>query len=95
MEDILKEWTDVENEDTLTVQMFQSVFLDERGQYVLARILERLKFLEHCENEQDMALRNFATELLTIVYWDNEARKPDTGKIMRFIKRIFRRTRRC
>jgi len=72
---------------------FKAVFLTEQGQWVFARILEKLKFLEPCENERDMALNNFAKDLVATVFWNKKKQQADTRKIFGFIKKMLRRTR--
>jgi len=95
MQDILKTWTDERAESRNAVQTFKAVFLTEQGQYVLARMLEKLKFFEHCENEQDMALNNFAKDLLATIYWSNESEKVNSIQLMNFLKKLIRRTKKC
>lgn len=89
VKDILQHWTVDLDENNRTIHAFKSVFLTEQGQYVLARMLEKLKFLEHCDNERDMELNNFAKDLLATIYWNEEAGVADTGRIMNFLKNIF------
>ena len=75
------------------VHAFKAVFLTDQGQLVLARMLEMLKFLEHCENAQDMALNNFAKDLLATIYWNEQAKEADTYRIMNFVKKLLGRTK--
>ena len=86
---------DLSEDDTAkTVNVFKAFFLTEEGQFILARMLEKLKFLEHSENEQDMALNNFAKDLLATIYWDEKTKKADTGGIMRFVAKHIGKQRR-
>jgi len=88
IKDILQTWTVNLEENNQTIHAFKAVFLTEQGQYVLARMLEKLKFLEHCDNERDMELNNFAKDLLATIYWNEEVSCADTGRIMNFLKGI-------
>jgi len=71
--------------------VFKRVFLGEDGQYVLGKILERCKFMEQCDNERDMALNNFAKELLATIYWDGNKKSVNIYSIINFIRARFRR----
>jgi hypothetical protein len=73
------------------LSVYKRVFLSEDGQFVLANILEKCKFMENCENERDMALNNFAKDLIATVYWDREKRGINIYRILDFIKHKFRR----
>ena len=90
MKDVLEKFRELDDskaEAKQTILIYKKVFLTEEGQFALARILERCKFLDHCENEQDMALNNFAKDLILTVYWDIHNNKPDTNRVIQFIKR--------
>lgn len=76
------------SEDELAV--FKRVFLSEDGQFVLQRIMEKCKFMEPCENERDMALNNFAKDLIATVYWDRNTQRTQMYRIIEFIKRRSR-----
>jgi len=71
--------------------IFKRVFLSDDGQYVLARILEKCKFLETCENERDMALNNFAKELIATIYWDTTNNRINIHSIIEYVKNKLRR----
>ena len=91
-QDILEKYqNDIEAKET--ARCFKAVFLTNDGQYVLGVMLTKLKFLEHCETERDMALNNFAKDLLGTIYWNEQAKKADTGKIMDFIKGLLKKRR--
>uniref|UniRef100_A0A6M3KCX3 Uncharacterized protein n=1 Tax=viral metagenome TaxID=1070528 RepID=A0A6M3KCX3_9ZZZZ len=71
--------------------IFKRVFLGDDGQYVLGRILEKCKFMEPCDNERDMALNNFAKELLATIYWDRDKKGVNIHRIMSFVRETLRR----
>lgn len=52
--------------------LFKQVFFTEAGQRALQYLLLDLKFIEPCQNEGDMALNNYAKELVALVYGDKE-----------------------
>ena len=68
------------------ISAFKRVFLDEDGQFVLGRILEKCKFMEPCDNERDMALNNFAKELMATIYWDRDKKNVNIHRIIAYIK---------
>ncbi len=74
----LRKW----NVDTI---VFKRLFLTEDGQYVLGKILERCKFMEPCDKEE-VALNNFAKELITRVYWDRDKESVNIHRIMNFVR---------
>ena len=80
------------SEFELTV--FKRLFQTDDGQYVLGKILEKCKFMEPCKNEQDMALNNFAKELLATIYWDRDKEGVNVHRIMDFIKNKLKRSKR-
>lgn len=75
------------------VVIFKRLFLSEDGQYVLGRILERCKFMDPCENERDMALNNFAKELMATIYWDRAKKGVNIHRIIAYIRHKLKRTK--
>jgi len=73
--------------------VFKRVFLSDDGQYVLGKILERCKFMEPCDNERDMALNNFAKDLMSTIYWDRNKNGLNIHRIIAFIRNKFRRSK--
>ena len=73
--------------------VFKRVFLTDDGQYVLGRILEKCKFMEPCDNEREMALNNFAKELLATVYWDRNKKGLNIHRIIRFFESKLKRSK--
>jgi hypothetical protein len=57
---------------------------------LLDDLLYRLKFTQPCENEGDMALNNFAKELVNQVYADDEG-VVDSGRFFDIVRRLVRR----
>lgn len=80
--------------DDATIRAFRATFATEEGKLVLEIMLNKLKFLEPCYNEQDMALNNFAKDLLLTIYWDEETKQADGRKIMDFVRKFIKRRRR-
>jgi len=80
--------------DDASIRAFKSVFTTDEGKVVLDTMLGRLKFLEHCNNEQDMALNNFAKDLLQTIYWSEELQQADTGRIMDYVRKLIKKVRR-
>jgi len=80
--------------DDSTIRAFRSVFSTDEGKVVLDTMLNRLKFLEHCTDVQDMALNNFAKDLLLTIYWNEETQQADGRKIMDFVKKFIKGLRR-
>jgi Ca2+-binding EF-hand superfamily protein len=76
--------------DDATIRAFKTFFADDNGKIVLETMLGRLKFLEHCNNEQDMALNNFAKDLLLTIYWNEETQSADTGRIMDYVRKFIK-----
>ena len=77
----------------LASNRFKRVFLSDDGQFVLGKILEKCKFMEPCENERDMALNNFAKELMATIYWDQKKEGVNIHRIIEYIRDKFRRSR--
>ena len=73
------------------IAAFKRVFLSDDGQFVLQRILEKCKFMEPCENERDMALNNFAKDLIGIVYWDDRRKAVKMYEVLNFIRNKLKR----
>ena len=71
--------------------VFKRLFLSEDGQFVLGKILEKCKFMEQCENERDMALNNFAKELMATIYWDKKNRGVNIHRIIEFVRKKLKR----
>lgn len=89
----------VETVDLNTIEessvKFKHLFMgSELGLDVLSEILERCKFMEPCDNERDMALNNFAKELLTTIFWDTEKHHTNIHRIIDFVKNKLKR-RKC
>ena len=80
--------------DDATIRAFRATFATEEGKVVLETMLSRLKFLDHCTNEQDMALNNFAKDLLQTIYWSEELQQADTGRIMDYVRKLIKKLRR-
>jgi len=59
-------------------------------QNLLDEMLYDLKFMGPCQSEGDMALNNYAKELLAKVYAD-ESGKVDSGRLHGIIRRLVRR----
>jgi len=66
--------------------VFKRVFLSPDGQYVLGKILEKCKFMEACDNERDMALNNFAKDLMATIYWEAGKKGVNIHSIIAFIE---------
>jgi len=79
------------NENREALIIMKRVFLSNDGQFALARILETCKFIEQCDNEADMALNNFAKDLLTTIYTDANTGSVNSSKIMSVVKKLIRR----
>jgi len=79
-------------EDT-SIRAFKSVFTSAEGKLVLDAILDRTKFLKQCTNAQDMALNNFAKDLLLTIYWEPEQKQANSQRIMDFIRHFIKRRR--
>jgi hypothetical protein len=77
-------------ENEVEANKFRSVFLDENGQFVLYRILDRLKFLQPCKNEEDTALNNFAKELVVTIYGDQEKNEINTSGLFRLVRTLLK-----
>jgi len=77
--------------DEVEIGAFKRVFLSDDGQFVLQRILEKCKFMETCENERDMALNNFAKDLIGIVYWDDTRKAVKMYQVLNFIRSKLKR----
>ena len=75
-------------QDTVIIQR---LFSSPDGQYVLGLILEWCKFMEQCDNERDMALNNFAKELIARVYWDNNKQSINIHWIISFIRKKLKK----
>jgi len=100
MDDIYTRWLEdyedsnkAEDEAKKTAAAFRSIFKTEEGKLVLQALLNKLKFLEQCHNEQDMALNNFAKDLVITVFWDTEIKGFSTNRLFNFIKRMLRKTK--
>ncbi len=65
---------------------FKRLFSSDDGQFVLGRILEKCKFMEPCKNQQDMALNNFAKDLLATIYWDANKNSLNIHRIIEFVR---------
>lgn len=73
--------------------ILKRVFSDDYGQYALGIILDRCKFMTPCENEGDMALNNFAKELVIDVFSvedEDEKSKFNFNSAINFIKTMLR-----
>ena len=73
--------------------VFKRVFLSDDGQFVLGRILETCKFMEPCDNERDMALNNFAKELMETIYWDNDKKGVNIHQIIDYVRNKLKRSK--
>ena len=73
--------------------VFKRLFKSDDGQYVLGRILEKCKFMEPCDNERDMALNNFAKELLATIYWDRDKKGVNIHRIIEYFKNKLKRSK--
>ena len=95
MPDEYSKFIDLESDmSKAELAVFKRVFLSDDGQYVLGRILEYCRFMEPCDNERDMALNNFAKELIATVYWDRDRKGVNIHRIMAFVrKKLIRRTK--
>ena len=72
------------------IVVFKRLFLTDDGQFVLGKILEKCKFMEPCDNERDMALNNFAKELMSTIYWDIDKKGLNIHRIIEFFKKKLR-----
>lgn len=70
-------------------KVYRAAFLTAEGKEAFELLLVELKFLEACENEQDMALNNFAKYLVEMVHGDRILE--ENRGILDFIKSVFRR----
>ena len=94
MPDYLDKFIGADNEmSEVELTVYKRLFTTEDGQFGLGKILERCKFMEPCENERDMALNNFAKELMATIYWDRNAKRVNIHRIIRFVKGMFKRTK--
>lgn len=92
MPDIYDQFAGLNNDlGEVELAIFKRVFLSDDGQYVLGRILETCKFMEPCKNEQDMALNNFAKELMATIYWDRNTKCLNIHRVIAFIKKRWRK----
>lgn len=87
MPDVLDSFAGPNDMNDVELAVFKRLFLSDDGQYVLGRILEKCKFMEPCENERDMALNNFAKELLATIYWDRDKGGLNIHRIINFVKK--------
>jgi len=93
MPDSYEKFIGLENDMTsVELAVFKRVFLSDDGQYVLGKILERCKFMEQCDNEREMALNNFAKELMATIYWDRDKKGVNIHRIIAFFKSKLKRT---
>lgn len=53
-------------------QLCKSVFSSAEGQKVFDFILLQCNILDSCQNERDLGREDFAKELITIMYKDND-----------------------
>jgi len=74
------------------LDIFKRHFLSDDGQYVLGKILERCKFMDPCENERDMALNNFAKELVATIYWNRQQKKLNIHRVIQYVRNKLCRT---
>jgi len=87
MPDSYDKFIGVDNDMTdVEVCAFKRLFLSADGQFVLGKILEKCKFMEACENERDMALNNFAKDLMATIYWDRQKRSLNIYRVIEFLK---------
>lgn len=100
MDDILNRWLQGQDDSKAKAEAkkissaFRTVFKTEEGKLVLQTMLNKLKFLEQCKNEQDMALNNFAKDLVISVFWDTGIQDINTNRLFDFIsKYMLRRTK--
>ncbi len=92
MPDSYEQFLDLKDDlSEVELQTFKRLFLTNDGQFVLGRILEKCKFMEQCENERDMALNNFAKELLATIYWDDRKKGINIHYIIDFVRKKFLR----
>lgn len=74
--------------------VLKQVFSTPEGQDVLKIILQSCKFMEPCDNERDMALNNFAKELVAEIYLNRNTNQVKFHKIVAFVQKKLRRRRR-
>jgi hypothetical protein len=79
--------------DDEVAKAYRRVFTTPDGQYLLGIILERCKFMLPCENEADMALNNFAKEVLAYVYYEEQHGGTSIHRIIEFVKKTLRRSK--
>jgi len=79
--------------DDAAIRAFKAVFTTDDGKVVLETMLNQLKFLDHCNNEQDMALNNFAKDLITTIYWQDEKKQADGRRIMDLVRSLIKKRR--
>lgn len=77
-------------EDQAAINAVKRAFRTDDGETALIVLLNKAKFFDHCENEQDMAVCNFMKDLLDIIYWNREKKQADTNKIFAFIKNVLK-----
>jgi len=94
MDDIFANWLKQDDEGKRVAHTFRSVFSTEEGKFVLQIMLNELKFLEQCKNEQDMALNNFAKTLVMTVFWNEETGTVDNNRLFNFIRKMIAKYRR-
>jgi len=74
------------NLSSVEIDIYKRLFLSDDGQYVLGKILERCKFMDPCDNERDMALNNFAKDLMATIYWDKKKQGVNIHRIIAFVR---------
>ena len=88
---ILSQIDESRQEDQRVINAYKAFIFDENGKIVLENMLIKLKFLDPCENEQDMALNNFAKDLLKTIYWNERKGKTNGRKILNLVKKLLSR----
>ena len=90
MFDVLERIENVQESEKKVLQAYRSVFSTGLGQLVFEDMLFNLKFLQPCENEQDMALSNYAKSLIATVY----GLPIESNRLRNIIKKVIRKRRR-
>jgi hypothetical protein len=88
MDDIFQKWLADPQQRSTTVSRFRLLFLTPEGQIVLTEILDMLKFMQPAETPADVALNNFAKDLLSVIY-RNTDNTVDMPGLWGYIKKIW------
>ncbi len=86
-QDILNIFNEDQNPEDEKKRAFKAFFLTPEGEKALEYLLLDLKFIGPCENEGDMALCNYAKDLVCMIYGDKIKRRG----LIYLVKKLFAR----